>query len=88
MGKYRKKPVVVEAEQWFPYLEMKAVVYPVYSGPWEVPWHDVHGDDCGLLDTLEEGFMVVTAGDWIVTGVAGERYPVKPDVFEQTYEPV
>jgi len=40
-----------------------------------------------MIDTLE-GVMVASPGDWIVTGVKGERYPVKPDIFEQTYEPV
>lgn len=32
--------------------------------------------------------MRVSEGDWIITGVGGERYPCKPDVFAQTYEPV
>ena len=27
-------------------------------------------------------------GDWIITGVAGERYPCKPAIFEATYEAV
>jgi hypothetical protein len=30
----------------------------------------------------------VCPGDWIITGVKGERYPVKPDIFAATYEPV
>jgi hypothetical protein len=30
----------------------------------------------------------VTPGDWIITGVQGEVYACKPDIFEQTYEPV
>ena len=29
----------------------------------------------------------VAPGDWIVKGVAGEFYPVKPSIFEATYEP-
>jgi len=37
------------------------------------------------IETLE-GTMVGEPGDWLVIGVAGERYPVKPDIFEQTYE--
>lgn len=41
----------------------------------------------GLIDTLE-GAHIVCPGDWIITGVKGERYPCKPDIFEQTYEPV
>ncbi|EZH67938.1 sugar ABC transporter substrate-binding protein [Bacillaceae bacterium JMAK1] len=39
------------------------------------------------IDTLE-GKMKANVGDWIVTGVNGESYPVKPDIFEKTYEPV
>ena len=27
-------------------------------------------------------------GDWIITGIAGETYACKPDIFEQTYEPM
>lgn len=41
----------------------------------------------GWIDTLESGH-VVCPGDWIITGVKGERYPCKPDIFEQTYEAV
>lgn len=43
--------------------------------------------DHGWIDTLEGGH-VVCPGDWIITGVKGERYPCKPDIFEQTYETV
>ena len=37
------------------------------------------------IPTLE-GVMHADIGDWIITGVKGEQYPCKPDVFEQTYE--
>jgi len=40
-----------------------------------------------FIDTLE-GQMRADPGDWIITGVHGERYPCKPDIFEATYEPV
>ena len=33
-----------------------------------------------------EGTMRAEEGDWIITGVKGERYPCKPDIFEATYE--
>lgn len=42
--------------------------------------------DYGLIETLE-GRMTVTPGDWIITGVKGEHYPCKPDIFQATYEP-
>ena len=41
----------------------------------------------GVIDTLE-GKMVVNPGDYIITGVKGEVYPCKPDIFEMTYEEV
>ncbi len=34
-----------------------------------------------------EGTMTASPGDWIITGIKGERYPCKPDIFEATYEP-
>lgn len=41
--------------------------------------------DHGWIDTLEGGH-IVCPGDWIITGIKGERYPCKPDIFEATYE--
>jgi len=38
------------------------------------------------IHTLE-GDMVGNPGDWLITGVNGEKYPCKPDIFEKTYEP-
>ena len=37
------------------------------------------------IDTLE-GTLVVSENDYIVKGVNGEFYPVKPDVFKKTYD--
>ena len=41
----------------------------------------------GWIDTLEGGH-IVCPGDWIITGVQGEFYPCKPDIFALTYEEV
>lgn len=37
------------------------------------------------IKTLE-GIMHAAPGDWIITGVNGEQYPCKPDIFEKTYQ--
>ena len=76
--KFRKKPIVIEAIQWFKDGDHTNVV--------------PHGrDDTGRemfsIKTLE-GRMLVSPGDWIITGVKGEEYPCKPDIFLMTYEPV
>ena len=39
------------------------------------------------IETLE-GVMHADAGDYIITGVHGEQYPCKPDIFAETYDPV
>ena len=44
-------------------------------------------DTLTTIQTLE-GVRTAQPGDWIITGVKGERYPCKPDIFEATYEPV
>ena len=105
--KFRKKPLVIEAEQWFkngdhsedyPQRMMPAVdwceglVVRYYRSP-EVPGSspcgycsgDLHNH--GWIDTLEGGH-IVCPGDWVITGTAGERYPCKPDIFKELYEPV
>jgi hypothetical protein len=41
----------------------------------------------GWVDTLEGGH-IVCPGDYIITGVKGEHYPCKPDIFAMTYEEV
>lgn len=40
-----------------------------------------------VIQTLE-GPMQASIGDWIITGIRGEEYPCKPDVFDRTYEEV
>ncbi len=37
------------------------------------------------IKTLE-GTMTAEPGDYIITGIKGEQYPCKPDIFEKTYE--
>ena len=74
--KYRKKPVVIEATQWFKLGDHPAVV-KLDGLPTENGW----------VKTLEGGH-VVTPGDYIITGVKGEHYPCKPDIFTMTYESV
>jgi hypothetical protein len=43
--------------------------------------------DHGWIDTLEAGHRVCP-GDWIITGIKGEMYPCKPDIFEKSYEEI
>ena len=87
--KFRKKPVEIEATQWFKHGDHPKV-YPAVSGKvetWYAEQVGVPSSELGMIDTLE-GPHYVTPGDWIITGVKGEHYACKPDIFEMTYEPV
>ncbi|GKV54283.1 hypothetical protein NCCP2222_02300 [Sporosarcina sp. NCCP-2222] len=44
-------------------------------------------DEIAFIETLE-GTMKAEVGDWIVTGIKGEQYPVKPEIFLATYEAI
>lgn len=80
MAKYRRKPAVIEAEQWI--------------GPCSSPMRGVYVD--GNTDDPTNYYVVtihgqktpIAPGDWILPEPDGEHfYPCKPSVFEATYEP-
>lgn len=77
MGKFRKKPVVIEACQWFNPGDEKAIGAPVFTM--------ASRGGAPYIPTLE-GPMYLKPGDWIIRGVKGEYYPCKPDIFDETYE--
>ena len=78
-----KKPIIVEAVQWTGKNEHEIMKFV--------------GSHCCLvnksngkaliINTLE-GDHYASVNDWIVKGVKGEFYPVKPDIMEQTYSEV
>ena len=79
MPKFVRKPVVVSAVQWFPGKRV--------AGVRSAPKPGSPGERIAYVETIE-GPLTVSPGDWIVTGVEGERYPCKPDIFKQLYDPV
>lgn len=93
MPKFRKKPVVVEAVTFEEFIDYgKTHGGNIVNGmPWSFEYngHPVtHENDlCYLIPTLE-GTMRFTPSDVLITGVNGEIYPCKLDIFEKTYEPV
>ena len=90
MAKWRKKPVVVDAEVYKPGMEdsfdrCASVTCGVFRN------FDKECAKCGYgkpyISTFE-GKQYISPGDYIITGVKGERYPCKPDIFHMTYEKV
>lgn len=88
-GRFRKKPVEVEAMQVDGTVERsyELLNWIVTNGGDAVRGHSsTHGYDI-TVGTLE-GDMHATPGDWIIRGIQGEFYPCKPDIFAASYEAV
>lgn len=85
MSKYRKKPVIIDAFQYF------------YSHSFEAPdWYNKAVKDGTVFQAEDghyciktlEGNHYISDNDYVIRGVNGELYPCKPDIFEKTYEKV
>lgn len=92
MSQYRKKPVVIDAIQysrrfgwpdWFHDAVSSNQVVVHGTGKFASP-----SDPCFCEINTLEGVLRGEEGDWIIRGIAGEIYPCKPDIFEQTYEAI
>ena len=93
MARFRKKPVVIEAITFDELVAHgKANGGNIVNGmPWSFVYqgqHISHEDDSTYLIPTLEGTMKFKRGDMLITGVKGEIYPCKLDIFEKTYEPV
>lgn len=99
MAKFRKRPVVIDAVQWFPPDDSRhAKEHRVGC--------EVGMADIGTITVMQpdannkfysiktvSGWAKLEPGDWIITGPVTEKrsrdiYPCKDDVFRATYEPV
>lgn len=87
--RFRKKPVVIEAEQFF-----------IDREPWPrgvtraTLQHNLPRDrdywpaGAPVVETIHGQTTLVHDGDWIIPEPDGEHfYPCKPDIFAATYEP-
>jgi len=89
--KFRKKPIVIEADQFFR-EGRESLPFQDDGAPVQFGCSCDERSACGLcgkfwVQTLE-GPLVVSDGDWIIKGIKGEFYPCKPDIFAATYERV
>lgn len=89
MGKFVKKPIVIEAIQMT--TEMRQNLGPFPDWALEAltasRTEKISNSERIFIET-PEGVMEVKDGDWIIRGIKGEVYPCKPDIFEATYNPV
>lgn len=90
MSKYKKKGVVIEAIT-FDELVKHGIESgaPLTNGmPWSFDYKGQpithENDECYLIPTLE-GTMNMTPDDMLITGIKGEVYPCKVDIFNESY---
>lgn len=94
MPKFRKKPVVTDAVQWngknfdevMNFMGENHGTKIAYEATEELALKT--GEI--LFRTIHGEIAIARPGDWIIPEMdrADRFYPCKPDIFEQTYEPV
>jgi hypothetical protein len=82
MKKYIKKPIAIEAMQFF-----TENIEEVMNFLGDFPYKYVASEKMLIISTLE-GDMLVRYGDYIIKGIYDEFYPCKPDIFEDSYSEV
>lgn len=94
--KFRKKPVVIDAQVFTSNVEsdfhwtckglgLEPSAVNAYISPAGNSLTFIDGEF--KIHTLE-GVHTVSPNDMVIIGVKGEAYPCKPDIFAVTYEPV
>lgn len=78
MAKYRKKPVEIDGIQWTGKNLKEIREFCIYCN---------YKDEILTIITTE-GDMEAHPGDYIMKGTHGEFYPVKEDIFPDTFEKV
>ena len=83
MTLYRKKPIAIEAFLWGEDA-IPDWFYNAFDEGVVIPYGTYH--EKLIIKTLEGDHKATFGKDYIVKGVRGELYPVKKDIFEETYE--
>ena len=89
--KFRKKPVVIEAEQWKggEHKWLDAFCGKNWTRADAVEYGQPTDDEqVVVFNTAEQAWLHVPVGHWIIRGTQGELYPCEPAIFQATYEPV
>ena len=85
--KYTKKPVTIEAIIWDGANETEIMEF-VGVHCCVTTQHTINGTVTNLIINTLEGDHYASVGDYIVKGIKGEFYPVKPDIMKLTYDEV
>lgn len=83
----RKLPVEISAIQFLGGVDAAVKIIQWAGGKALMRWvgGDAASPEALVISTLE-GEMRAEVGDWVLEGAHGEFYPVKPNIFADTYE--
>ena len=93
--KVRRKPIILEAQKYIRWVgsEDGFECTILNSKDWitECRYEKCRFDFrecewCKPYIQTPEGRLYINDGYYIITGVKGERYPIKPEIFHETYE--
>lgn len=86
MTKYIKKPMVIEAFKWCKETAPQWIDDAFREG--KIVYREL--GDSRFLEVYVDNYdsFIIAEGEYVVKGFNGELYPIKADVFEQTYEEV
>ena len=85
MNKYRKRPTVIEAIQFTE--QSKNQCFSFVGCNTAAEFED--SKPILKIQTIHGDVAIARLGDWIVKEpIPGHFYPIKPDIFEATYEKV
>ena len=82
MIKVRKKSIEVEAILWDGQISIIEHLISIR----DTRVITYNPEDKSLTIKTLEGDMKANLYDWVIKGVSGEFYPIKPDIFEKTYD--
>jgi hypothetical protein len=90
--KYRKKEIIIEAIQWDGKNNFEIEEFALGNTMWCGDLVYRKPSECwkGIMLSINtfNGLVKVESGDYIIKGLAGEIYPCRADIFEQSYERV
>lgn len=86
--KVKKKPIVVEALRYHPDDKINSVrrMKKVWGQNFEYSISVSFEPETKFVIFTPEGPLEVSPGDWVIKGIKGEFYPIKPDIFQESYQ--
>jgi hypothetical protein len=83
--KFKKIPVIIDAEQWFPNKHVNGVEFPILTpGGYQVRGYIGQG----LLKHHGAAIAYINSGDWIITDEHNNKFSCAPDIFDKTYKAI